>query len=365
MQPLSPADAVAPWDANPGVRSPWGRTAADLLAERPRIQPLKGFKPVYADIVDYIVRCTHRIWEQKDIGLCRTHYGADVPMHTLAGPSRGVEAVVQGTVGALSAYPDRVVVSEDVIWSEDAPGTFHSSHRITSHSTQLGDDGAFGATLAPVTATTIADCLVRENRIVEEWLVRDNASVLAAMGGDPWEVARAQAAQDGEGDPARHAWRAAAIAEVRSGPGVMPDDAHPAARPAAMLRAAFGDDRYGEAACALSPAAEIRWPSGRHGLGRGYWIGCLLQLRAALHDVAWRLDHHAARPLPGGDVAVALRWQLAGRHGGAGVWGPPSGRDILIMAVSHYRLRGGAIIEDTTVFDEVAVLRQVAGGLGA
>jgi len=37
----------------------------------------------------------------------------------------------------------------------------------------------------------------------------------------------------------------------------------------------------------------------------------------------------------------------------------------LLMAVSHYRLRQGVIVEDITVFDEVAVLRQILGGLGA
>lgn len=353
------------WDAHPAVVSPHGRGIDDLLAERPRRQPLDGFDPGYSDIVDYIVRCTHRIWEQKNIGLCRSHYADDVIMHTLAGPARGVETVVQNTVATMAAFSDRVVVAEDVIWSEDAPGLFLSSHRITSHSTQLGNDGVLPATLAPVTATTIADCLVRENRIVEEWLVRDNAAALIAVGLDPWTVARAAAAVDRAGDQARHGWRVQAIAEVRAGASAAPPPDHPAAIPAAMLHTAFGGDLYGDAAQALSVAVELRWPTGRRGLGRGYWIGCLLQLRTALHDAAYVLDHYAARPLPGGDVAVALRWRLAGRHGGDGVWGPATGRDLLLMAVSHYRLRGGRVIEDITVFDEVSMLRQASGGLGA
>jgi len=353
------------WDAWPEVISPYGRSVEDLLAERPRCQPLDGFDPVYSDIVDYIVRCTHRIWEQKNIGLCRSHYAEDVVMHTLTGPARGVETVVQNTVATMAAFSDRVVVAEDVIWSEDAPGLFLSSHRITSHSTQLGNDGVLPATLAPVTATTIADCLVRENRIVEEWLVRDNAAALIAVGLDPWTVARAAAGVDRTGDPARHAWRAEAIAEVRAGTGATPPAGHPAVLPAAMLATAFRDDLYGDAAQALSPAVELRWPTGRRGLGRGYWIGCLLQLRTALHNVSFALDHYAARPLPGGDIAVALRWRLAGRHGGDSVWGPATGRDLLLMAVSHYRLRAGRIVEDISVFDEVAMLRQASGGLGA
>ncbi len=134
------------WNQLPDVRSPAGRTAADLLAEGPRRQALPGFEPVYRDIVDHIVRCTHRIWEQKDIGLCRSLYADRCVMHTLNGPSSGVENVVQGTLSALSAFADRQVVAEDVIWSEDAPGLFYASHRITSRSTHEGVDALYGAT---------------------------------------------------------------------------------------------------------------------------------------------------------------------------------------------------------------------------
>ena len=133
------------WNQLPEVRSPAGRTAADLLAEGLRRQPLPAFEPVYRNIGDFIVRCTHRIWGQKDIGLCRTHYADSCVMHTLNGPSCGVETVVQGTLSALSAFADRQVVAEDVIWSEDAPGLFYSSHRITSRSTHEGVDALYGA----------------------------------------------------------------------------------------------------------------------------------------------------------------------------------------------------------------------------
>jgi hypothetical protein len=340
---------------------------SEQLEQGPRRQELPGFEPVYRDFVDYIIRCTHRIWEQKNIGLCRTHYGDDCHLRTLTGPVIGAEAVVQGTVGALGAFSDRVVIGEDVIWSEDAPGLFYSSHRIVSQAVHLGDDGILGnATGSLNGAMTIADCLVRENRIVEEWLVRDNLRSVWQAGGDPWAIARRLAETDREGDPGRHAWRAEAIKAVRDQSGSVDiPSGHPAAVPAEALRLAFADDQYGQAAEALSPHAEVRWPANRNGFGRGYWIGCLMQIRTALHQPSWQLEHIAARPLPNGETAVALRWSLAGVHKGLGVWGQPSGRDILIMAVSHYRLRGNQIVQDISVFDELAVLRQIAGGLGA
>jgi len=354
------------WNDHPEVLSPVGRTFANLMAPGPRRQDLPGYEPVYRDFVDYIIRCTHRIWEQKNIGLCRTHYGNDCVMHTLAGPTQGAETVVQNTIGAMAMSSDRRVIAEDVIWSDEADGNLYSSHRICSSSTQLGDDAMLGpASRREAGVMTIADCLCRENKIIEEWLVRDNLRAVWQVGGEPWAVARKQAEADRDGDQSRHQWRNDAIARVRAGQDVAVPDGHPAGLPAAMLVTAFRDDLYGDAANALSPSVELRWPSNRHGFGRGYWIGCMTQLRACLHRVSYTLDHVAARPLPGCDVAVALRWSVAGVHGGAGVWGPPSGRDLLVMAVAHYRIRAGAIVEDFTVFDELAVLRQIAGGLGA
>ncbi|MGB3740133.1 MAG: ester cyclase [Pontixanthobacter sp.] len=354
------------WNDQPQVLSPVGRSFAEIMEEGPRRQELPRYDPVYRDFVDYIMRCTHRIWEEKNIGLCRTHYGEDCVMHTLAGPQVGYEIVVQNTIGALAMSSDRQVIGEDVIWSDEGIGNLYSSHRIVSSSTHLGDDAMLGpATRREAGVMTIADCLCRENRIVEEWLVRDNLRAVWQVGGNPWDVAASQATDDKAGDQERHRWRAEAIEAVRQSDGIEVPSGHPANLPVAMLKSAVQHDLYGDAAKSLSPSAEIRWPSNRRGWGRGYWIGCLTQIRAVLHRPAISIDHVAARPLPDDDIAVAVRWSLTGTHGAAGIWGEATGKELLIMAVSHYRIRSGLIVEDLTIFDELAVLRQVLGGLGA
>lgn len=354
------------WDDLPEVASPRGVPLEDILASKKRRQELPGFDARYRDFVDYIMRCTHRIWEERDIGLCRTHYASDVVMHTLAGPSRGAESVVQSTIGALAASSDRQVIGEDVIWSNDPDGRLYSSHRLTSQMTHMGDDAMLGsATFLPIGATTIADCAVIENRIVEEWLVRDNGRAVLQVGKSPWTVAQSQAAADREGDQQRHAWRLKAISAIREGGETSVSAGHPATLVVDMLRMALVEDMLGDAAQSLSATVEIRWPTGRIGCGRGYWIGCVTQLRAMLHDCAFASQHVAARPNPDGSIAVAVRWSLAGHHRGLGPWGAPSGREVLVLGVSHYRIEHGLISEDITVFDELAVLRQVAGGLGA
>lgn len=50
-----------------------------------RRQPMRGFDPDYVDIVDYIVRCTHKIWEEGGMGLLYTHYRHNALVHTAYG----------------------------------------------------------------------------------------------------------------------------------------------------------------------------------------------------------------------------------------------------------------------------------------
>ena len=95
-----------------------GRDIAQILAPQgERRQPIPGFDPEYADIVDYILRCTHRIWEQKDVGLIATHYRSDIVVHMMTGPAYGIDDVIAGTSRTLSAFPDRTLTGEAVIWS--------------------------------------------------------------------------------------------------------------------------------------------------------------------------------------------------------------------------------------------------------
>lgn len=354
------------WDSDLQVQSVIGRPLAELLAVRPRRQALDGFETVYSDFVDYIVRCTHRIWEEKNVGLIRSHYSADCPLFALSGKSVGAEAIVRNTLQSLVGHPDRTPITEDVIWSQDAPGVFFSSHRIMSASAHLGPDAVLGLptrggrSVVPV----IADCVCVENKIFQEWLVRDYAQFARNFGVEPRQLAERLAREDVAGEPWRHSWLREEINRVLELGDQAPPPDHPAAPIAQALRSAFVDEQYGCAAKIASPSLEVAWPSGRRLIGPGAWIGCLMQLRTPLGEHCFALDHWAARPRPDGDIAVALRWWLIGRHLFDGVWGQPTGRELTVLAISHYRLRGGRLIEDFTVIDEVGVLRQACGGLG-
>lgn len=350
-----------------GVQVPGLDIEALLAPAGPRSMPLAGFDDTYVDLTDYILRCTHRIWEQKDIGLIETHYSEGCPIHTMTGTGGGMDSVIAGTIATLAGFPDRTLHGEAVIWSGDETAGYLSSHRITSHATHLGPSPEFGpATGRAVTFTTIAECLCRENRIVEEWLVRDNSAIALGLGLSPRAIARTQAQADRAAGAGRAVWRREAIEAIRvQAPSPFPERAKPgdaAAFAAWVFDAIWAHRRFARAREAYAPNARTQVPGGRRLFGHGEIIGWLAALFAAFPDGRVVIDHVAAVETARG-TEIAVRWRLAGRHGGHALYGQPSGEDVLILAVTHWTVRAGLIREEWTVFDEIALLRQIEGGL--
>ena len=342
-----------------------GRDIAEILAPQgARRQDIAGFGEEYSDIVDYILRCTHRIWEQKDVGLIATHYGRDIAVHMMTGPVHGMDGVIAGTARTLSAFPDRTLTGEAVIWSDEGNDTYLSSHRITSTATNLGPSELGPATGKRITFTTIADCLCTENRIVEEWLVRDYSAMAMQLGYRPRAIARTHAEAD-KAAGQRAQWRADAMARVQSAvatpfPGAsLPD---PAAEPHAFAHAFFNavvnHRRFGITRTAYSPSAHWTGPGDRRLFGWGEITGWFTALIGSFGDTRLAIQHVAAV-----DDMIAVRWELAGTHDGGALYGPATQEPIYILGVTHWRIAHGVIVDDVTVFDEIALMRQMEGGL--
>src|SRR3954462_11464363 len=82
-----------------------------------RRQPMRGFDDEYVDIVDYIVRITHRIWEDQDIGYIYDTYAPACRVHDDHGPRHGIEQMVAGTVHSIATFPDMRHYADEVIWA--------------------------------------------------------------------------------------------------------------------------------------------------------------------------------------------------------------------------------------------------------
>jgi hypothetical protein len=158
---------------------------------------MRGFAAEFRDLDHYIRVITDRIWEGRRIDDIRTYYSDPCIVETPMSVSTAVEDVISGTRATLAMFPDRRLLAEDVIQSGDDAHGFLSSHRIISPMTHLGD-GSFGrATGARIHARTIADCVCKDNRIIHEWLVRDQAAIALQIGSTPRALAQQWLAQRG------------------------------------------------------------------------------------------------------------------------------------------------------------------------
>ena len=347
-----------------------GRDIAHILAPQgARRQNIPGFDPEYADIVDYILRCTHRIWEQKDVGLIATHYGSDIIVHLMTGPVYGMAGVIAGTARTLSAFPDRTLTGEAVIWSDAkdyaGDGAYLSSHQITSTATNLGASELGPATGKRITFTTIADCLCKANLIIEEWLVRDYSHMALQLGYHPRVVARVHAAADKANGETRAEWRQAAMACVHDkaqAPWTNDAMPNPLTEPHAFAYAFFDQiinhARFGRVREVYSLAAHWAGPGGRRLFGWGEITGWFTALIGSFGDARLTIQHAAAV-----DDMIAVRWELTGTHDGGALYGAATGEPVYILAVTHWKIAHSVIIDEVTVFDEVALMRQMEGGL--
>jgi len=146
---------------------------------------MNGFDTEFKDLRDFILKITYRIWEEGGIDRIRDYYNESAPVKTPLSVTNSVEDVVRSTRETLQMFPDRQLYGEDVIGVEHPVGTYYSSHRILSTMTHEGDGNLGSPTGKKVVTRTIADCICRENQVVDEWMVRDQSAILLQLGVDP------------------------------------------------------------------------------------------------------------------------------------------------------------------------------------
>ncbi|MVW46533.1 ester cyclase, partial [Enterobacteriaceae bacterium TzEc013] len=159
------------------------RDFVDLVPEkRPRVQSLRGFDDCYTDIVDYIVRCTHKIWDERDVGLIYSHYTHNCVLYNALGTLYNREQVVQDTLQRLIAFPERRGMATQVIWNGNDVDGFYTSHLVTGSGRHTQYSHLGKPTNRTFVTRTVADCMIHENKIYREWVVSDNMSLMKQLG---------------------------------------------------------------------------------------------------------------------------------------------------------------------------------------
>ncbi len=315
-----------------------------------RVQPMAGFEPRFTDIVDYIVRITDEIWQDRAIGYIRDTYDPACTVYSSYGVVRSAEAVVQSTIGGIAAVPDGDTNHLNVAWSGDELQGFYTAH--------LGFGGGTNRVAGPYGPATgrryaqrfAADCISRANMIHTEWLVRDSGACVRQLGYDLDEAARAVAEVP----------RGETYVQI-PGHGIPLVLSHAPGSVEAWAQALFdgmwNDRRLDRIGNFYASDVIVHSGGGRTFQGLSALSTLIVQILASIPDGRIEIGHVCWSDESDGTI-VAVRWTLTGSSARGGILGDqwPSDRQVFMMGSSHLRLTGPLVVEEWTVFDEVAVL---------
>ena len=331
--------------------------------DRPRVQSMRGFDPEYTDIVDYIVRCTHRIWDERDVGLIYTHYTHNCVVYGNLSNMYDRESIVRETVQRLVELPDRRGMATQVIWrGNDVDGfyTSHMTHGMGRH-TEFNQWGP--PTGRSFITRTVADCMILENKIYREWVVRDNMALLVQLGVDPHAYATRIAAgkfERGEAVPE--------IAENGRLLGQYPPEAEAdvsiahnevEAEVLRWLHEIYTRRLFGTINRVFARTCMWHGPLMRELTGPAAVIQQTMRLVALIPDGEYVVQHICSTPSEEGGDKVAVRWTMEGHHFGYGALGAPTGHKLSVMGFTHYHVVAGRIIDEWVVYDEFSMLVQL------
>ncbi len=325
-------------------------------------QSMKGFNSEYNNIVDYIVKITRQIWKEKDIGLIYDTYSTSISVHKGLVNSHGINEVISGTLQTLQAFPDRKGLGWSVLWSGNDEDGFFTSHRGKSYATNAGDSAYGKATGKKVIFRTSADCLIKDNKIYEEWLVMDTYHLVQQLGIDPVEVAKKFAKSSVNLAPPIQ-FGLPETAEMGLPPKLLDIDLKNWEVGNFMLymfnriwdrrSINFVRECYEE-------NAVVHYVCNKDVIGFNEIQGMYISLFASVPNAKLILERITCNKRDNDfNWDVAVRWRLQGVHEGLGYFGAPSGKFIEICGINHYKIRNKKIVEEHFLFDGIEVLRQI------
>jgi hypothetical protein len=312
----------------------------------------------YGNVPDFIYGITREIWEDRGIGgKLQKYYAPDILLRAATGFTGSNEGVTAQTLQTLHQFPDRQLVGEDVIWTPHDDGTFLSSHRLTSVMRHTGDGILGKAQGRTVRSRIIADCWVRDQVVVEEWLVRDQAAFARCLGMEPRALARDMTDREIRNSapisyfvPA-HDKPSRFHASIQDDPAV---DTY-----CKQFRRLWHDketaairDLYFHGAAFHAPGGDVLY--GHRDIDT-FALGYL----ASFPDAVLKIESARINRDPEQPVRVAVRWSLTGTHGGFGHFGEPTCAPVYVMGMSHVNMTGNKVTVEYMVTDEVSIWKQI------
>ena len=271
---------------------------------------MKGFNKKYKNFPDYILKITKQIWEGKDVDSIGEFYTKNIPVRSPFGITYGNKPVIEATYNTLREFPNRQLMGEDVIWNGNDDNGYHSSHRILSKGTHLGD-GFYGKpTGKDIYYRVIADCACKDNQVYDEWIVRDQGAMVRQIGYTPKEFAQIMIDNEGGLEKANKLFDKNDIKPSNYQPEEVKINSA-GERYSKILSKVF---REGYNFQDYNRASTIYWPGNKIGHGREDVSKLWNSLKEILNDTKFTIEHIGYLDEPNKNPRASIRWFLEGVH---------------------------------------------------
>jgi predicted ester cyclase len=326
-------------------------------------QSMRGFEDAYRNIVDYIVRITFRIWDDRDVEYIRDTYGAESHTFDDFGLQFGSDKVVRDTYASMTAFSDIECVAQEVIWAGDDEVGFHTSHRVLIRGTNDGPSKYGPATGKKVEFVVIANCVAKNNIISLEHVLYNAPALIEQLGFDIHDQLQKMQSEPPQGWPLPEAlWN-----QMRN--AVKPPQPISEADPVAgfdvdrLVRGAFGEtwgarrspDRlraYYTDDVSVVSASNRKWTGlEKHCEFFDMLTQAFPDLCVQVDEVYWANE--------GAETHVALRWSATATHAAAGLYGAPTHSKVRLWGLNQYDVVGERIAREWMLFNEFDILLQL------
>ncbi len=305
------------------------------------------------EIENFIYQITEEIWENKKVENIRKYYARDVIVRSPSITTFDCDKVVEATYQTLNQFPDRELIGEDVISCGSIDKIYLSSHRILSTGTHIGN-GIYGKpTGKKVIYRVIADCLVKDNKVIEEWIIRDEKSILKQLGIETYDYVKQKILEG--------VYKTSDINSIKNcfkiENKISPCNSK-------------NNDKYKNHFLKIikdqinvyhlyERSAQLYWIGGEvvytldHIFEKWkFFLSCFNISKCEISNNILLNQLHMRR-------RASLRWRLICKHSQNGIFGMPTNKDVEIFGISHAEFGKNGIVREFILIDEISIWKQI------
>lgn len=326
-------------------------------------QSMRGFEETYRNIIDYIVRITYKIWEDRDVEYIGDTYSDNSRVYDDYGLQLGNQKIIADTHHTTGAFSDIELIADEIVWAGDDDIGYHTSHRTIIRGTNDGESKYGPASNKKINVLVIANCVALENEIFLEHVLYNNSSMLQQLGHKLDDIVPQLAAAPPPGWPRdADTWDSIRLATSPAQPisVAQPIDTFDIDRfTRATINELWNRRNHDVLASKYADGFAFVGPTDRNFAGAQPYSAFLQSLISAFPDLDVQVDEIYWMGNENDGYLTSERWSAEGTHSGLGLYGEPTGRSVQIWGITQHHIVNGKIVAEWMLFNELDLMMQL------